>query len=69
VTIGGHGSVEGTIEYFARLAGNAAEGIGKRGFGVWLDDRPCGYVDLDPDLDLYLPALCKGSSRAALDPR
>lgn len=53
---GGYGTVEGTIDYFAWLAGNAAEGVGKRGFGVWLDDRLGGYVDFDPDLDDGLEA-------------
>ena len=26
-------------------------GVGKRAYGVWLDDRLGGYVDFDPDLD------------------
>lgn len=33
---GGYGTVEGTAAYFDWLAGNAAAGSGKRGFGVWL---------------------------------
>jgi len=45
---GGYGTVEGTADYFDWLAGNAAAGQGKRGFGVWLDGRLAGYVDCDP---------------------
>jgi RimJ/RimL family protein N-acetyltransferase len=48
---GGHGDVEGTIEYFAGLAENADAGVGKRGFGVWMCGRLCGYIDYDPDND------------------
>ena len=33
------------------LAANAARGTGKRGFGVWLDNKLAGYVDCDPDLE------------------
>ncbi len=47
---GGHGTVEETIEHFDRLAANAAAGVGKRGYGVWVDGRLGGYVDFDPDL-------------------
>ncbi|MBI4939698.1 MAG: GNAT family N-acetyltransferase [Actinobacteria bacterium] len=47
---GGYGTVEGTCAYFDVLAANAAAGSGKRGFGVWLDGRLAGYVDLEPDL-------------------
>jgi RimJ/RimL family protein N-acetyltransferase len=47
---GGHSTVEGTAAYFDWLAGNAAAGQGKRGFGVWLDGCLAGYVDCDPDL-------------------
>lgn len=46
---GGFGTVEGTRAYFDRLAENAAAARGKRGFGVWLDERLAGYVDFDPD--------------------
>src|ERR1700712_1112316 len=46
---GGYGSVEGTKEYFAWLAENAAAGVGKRGLGVWMSGRLCGYVDVTPD--------------------
>ena len=39
-------STEGsTRRHFATLADNARGGVGKRGFGVWLDDRLAGYVD------------------------
>ncbi|MDE9366390.1 GNAT family N-acetyltransferase [Luteipulveratus sp. YIM 133132] len=48
---GGYGTVEGTIEYFERLAENAATGVGKRGFGVWKSGRLCGYIDYTPGLD------------------
>ena len=48
---GGYGTVEGTAEHFAVLADNAETGIGKRGFGVWVDGRLGGYVDFDPYLD------------------
>jgi RimJ/RimL family protein N-acetyltransferase len=46
---GGYGDVAGTVEYFEWLAANAAAGTGKRGLGVWMDGRLCGYVDYDPD--------------------
>ncbi len=46
---GGYGTVENTSSYFAWLAHNAATGSGKRGFGIWLDERLAGYVDCDPD--------------------
>lgn len=48
---GGYGTVEQTIEHFDQLAANAAAGVGKRGFGVWVGGRLGGYVDFDPDLD------------------
>jgi RimJ/RimL family protein N-acetyltransferase len=48
---GGRASGESTRRHFARLSENAARGEGKRGFGVWLDDRLAGYVDFDPDAD------------------
>jgi RimJ/RimL family protein N-acetyltransferase len=47
---GGYGTVEGTLEHFATLARNAEAGSGKQGFGVWMGERLCGYVDYDPDL-------------------
>jgi len=47
---GGYGTVEGTRQYFERLAANADAGTGKRGFGVWLDGRLAGYVDCSPDV-------------------
>ncbi|MDX2968050.1 GNAT family N-acetyltransferase [Kribbella solani] len=55
---GGYGDVEGTIEFFNWLAGNAATGAGKRGFGIWKSEgragavpaRLCGYIDYTPDL-------------------
>lgn len=47
---GGYGDVEGTTEYIEWLAGNAEARRGKRGFGVWMADRLCGYVDFDPDM-------------------
>lgn len=46
---GGYGDVEGTIEYFDWLKGNADAGVGKRGLGVWMSGRLCGYIDYDPD--------------------
>jgi RimJ/RimL family protein N-acetyltransferase len=48
---GGYGDVEGTVEFFEGLAGNADAGVGKRGFGIWESGRLCGYVDYTPDLD------------------
>ena len=48
---GGYGTVESTLAHVAVLARNAAEGRGKRGFGVWLDGRLAGYVECDPDND------------------
>lgn len=45
-----YGTVDGAAAYFDWLAGNAAAGQGKRGFGVWLDGRLAGYVDCDPDI-------------------
>ncbi|MFF1817318.1 GNAT family N-acetyltransferase [Kribbella sp. NPDC058245] len=48
---GGYGDAEGTAEFFEGLAANASAGVGKRGFGVWMDGRLCGYVDYTPDLD------------------
>lgn len=42
---------ESTRRHFAALARNAAVGVGKRGFGVWLDGRLAGYVDFDPEHD------------------
>jgi RimJ/RimL family protein N-acetyltransferase len=44
----GYGNPEGTAAYFDSLADNARVGKGKRGFGVWLDDRLAGYVDCEP---------------------
>lgn len=46
---GGRATRESTRRHFAQLSENAARGQGKRGFGVWLDDRLAGYVDFDPD--------------------
>lgn len=46
---GGYGDVEGTTAYFEGLAHNAAAGVGKRGLGVWMSGRLCGYIDYDPD--------------------
>jgi len=40
---------DSTYRHFKTLAANAAHGVGKRGFGVWLDDELAGYVDFDPD--------------------
>ena len=40
---------DSTSRHFETLAANAAGGVGKRGFGVWLDDALAGYVDFDPD--------------------
>ena len=48
---GGYGDVEDTIEYFEVLAGNTNAGVGKRGLGVWMSGRLCGYIDYDPDID------------------
>ncbi|MGH9047808.1 MAG: GNAT family N-acetyltransferase [Acidimicrobiales bacterium] len=46
---GGYGTLETTLAHFEVLAKNAAEGRGKRGFGVWLNGRLAGYVDCDPE--------------------
>ena len=48
---GGTATEESTRRHFAALAQNAARNEGKRGFGVWLDDRLAGYVDFDPDAE------------------
>lgn len=40
---------DSTYHHFQSLAANAIRGVGKRGFGVWLDDELAGYVDFDPD--------------------
>jgi len=40
---------DSTYRHFETLAANAARGVGKRGFGVWLDDELAGYIDFDPD--------------------
>ena len=40
---------DSTRAHFRVLAANMAAGVGKRGFGVWLDGRLAGYVDFDPD--------------------
>ena len=48
---GAYGTAEGTASHFALLADNAAAGVGKRGWGVWVDGRLGGYVDVDPDLE------------------
>ncbi|MFC9688661.1 GNAT family N-acetyltransferase [Kribbella sp. NPDC056951] len=48
---GGYGDVDGTIEYFELLAGNADRGVGKRGLGIWKSGRLAGYIDYTPDLD------------------
>jgi ADP-ribose pyrophosphatase YjhB (NUDIX family)/RimJ/RimL family protein N-acetyltransferase len=45
---------DSTARHFEMLAANAARGVGKRGFGVWLDEELAGYVDFDPD-DPALP--------------
>lgn len=46
---GGYGTVEGTKAYFERRDREVAAGNRKRGLGVWMSDRLCGYVDYDPD--------------------
>jgi RimJ/RimL family protein N-acetyltransferase len=46
---GGYGTIAGTRAHFDALAANAAAGRGKRGFGVWWQDRLAGYVDCNPD--------------------
>lgn len=43
------GTVASTRRHFAMLAQNASRGVGKRGFGIWLDDQLAGYIDFDPD--------------------
>jgi len=48
---GGYGEVEGTREYLEGLVRNAEAGVGRRGFGMWMDGRMCGYIDFNPDLD------------------
>ncbi|MEV4350047.1 GNAT family N-acetyltransferase [Actinoplanes sp. NPDC049596] len=47
---GGYGTAETTTAHFGRLAENARDGRGKRGFGVFLEGRLAGYVDCDPDV-------------------
>lgn len=46
---GAPGTIEATLAHVHRLAANPAAGIGKRGFGMWLDGRLAGYIDADPD--------------------
>ncbi len=48
---GGYGDLEGTVEYFDWLAENADARVGKRGLGVWMSGRLCGYIDYDPEND------------------
>lgn len=47
---GGWAPVEGVRSYFEWLARNAAEGRGKRAFGVWVNGRLAGYIEFDPDV-------------------
>lgn len=47
---GGPSSGDETRAHFALLAANLAAGVGKRGFGVCVDGRLAGYVDVDPDI-------------------
>lgn len=47
---GGYGDVQGTAEYFEWLAENAAAEVGKRGLGIVMSRRLCGYIDYDPDI-------------------
>lgn len=42
---------DSTRRHFAMLADNASRAAGKRGFGIWLDGKLAGYIDLDPDAD------------------
>ena len=46
---GGYGSVEGTKAHFESMDRRAEAGDRKRGLGVWMSGRLCGYVDYDPD--------------------
>ncbi|MFN6548357.1 GNAT family N-acetyltransferase [Mycolicibacterium nivoides] len=46
---GAPGTWDSTQRHFEMLAANAAGGVGKRGFGVWLDGELAGYIDFDPD--------------------
>ena len=46
---GGYSDVHGTIESLDWLAQKADAGAGKRPFGIWMEDRLCGYIDYDPD--------------------
>jgi RimJ/RimL family protein N-acetyltransferase len=45
---GGRSTIEGTAAYVVRLASDAADGKGKRAFGIWLDGQCVGTVDYDP---------------------
>lgn len=43
------GDVDTTVRLFQRFAENAAAGTGKRGLGIWMSGRLCGYIHYDPD--------------------
>lgn len=47
---GGRAPLAGIRSYFAGLAANAATGRGKRAFGIWVDGRLAGYLEVDPDV-------------------
>lgn len=43
-------TTESTRRHIETLARNAASGMGKRAFGIWVDDHLAGYVDFDPNM-------------------
>ncbi len=47
---GGHSTVAGTAEYILRLDRAAEQGRPKRAFGIRLDDRCVGTIDVDPEV-------------------
>lgn len=42
--------VEGVRGYFAGLVRNAEAGRGKHAYGLWLEGRLAGYLEVDPDV-------------------
>lgn len=46
---GARSTTDSTQRHFAVLEENARRGVGKRGFGVLLEDELAGYIDFNPD--------------------
>lgn len=57
---GVYADVEHTRAYFEDLLRRIDGGLPKRPFGIWLDDRLCGYIDYDPEVtDGLAPGRCE----------